>query len=1098
MTYFLLPHLKGSVRRRVSLAFIALVLTITGVSQPCCGIGQLKVDLPGGIMKFGDIINCIRHQTPFGVGNDKYAINNNWRIRMKKGPIRLDSLFKIIFTDHGLVIDSTPTNIYIKKKPKLRLEIAWKVKLMVTGIDGELLTDVSVVTSSGQPSYWVTNESGLLVLDSKKMPMDITLSHTGYLPKTLHLRDSGTTQVNLLLEDKTLDDAVVFGYRVGNHRNATGNNLLVKKDAKHQQANTTLPSFLTGQVPGVLPTQTSGVPGSVYAINIRGRSSVINGNDPLFIINGVPFPAGNQSSSYITTGNAGGSLSPLSFVTMHDIESVEVLKDADATAIYGSRGANGVILIRTRQSGSGPGHVSINIANGLSWVTRRPRLMQTDQYLAMREEALKNDGLVAQQRNFPEQLWDRSRSADYGKFAIGGQGRIIDANVSYSGTTGRVNYFFGGNGMQETNVFPTHPAHRLLTANGSLGYRSSNSVLEAEVSGLWGNDNNRQFVTDLTQVQFLAPNVPALTDASSRPLWQTGGVSITNPWYFIGNAYKAVSSNLLVSGNLKWRPIPSLQLRLNGGYGKVSTNEDAQMPIWNQDPGHNPTGSSYWATTTYRGYIFEPQLEYTVRRSDWLLTLLGGSSWQGTRNAVSTVSANGFTADSLLQEQQMAGIVERSGDLSDYLYKALFTCVNFNWKDRYILNVTGRRDGTNRFAGAKAYGNFGAVGAAWVFSGHAAVKKLIPFISLGKLRGSYGVTGNDQIGGGNRYLESWAPTSVFNFQNVPGAYSTGPVDPSVSWEKVRKMEVSLEMGIKNRHMFTVTWYRHRSDHQLLPDSFPLTGSPIQLRNRPVVIENRGWEFNLTSKIIDHPSFGWTMAANLSLPVSKLVAFEGLAASPFGRDLVVGRSLGELRGYRYMGVSPLTGVYQFEDRNGDGKINDADRTVVGNLDVTCYGGWENTFRWKRWGLETLVEGRKQMGASYEAAIFAANPPGSILSGFYSNQPAALNNRWRKPGDVAPYQMVTTRGSSQAGRAMTTYLSSNGILADASFIRVKSLIFSYQWPAEALKKMHLQGITMSLQAQNLFTLTPYQDGDPEIQRAITLPPMRSVMANLQVRF
>jgi hypothetical protein len=570
--------------------------------------------------------------------------------------------------------------------------------------------------------------------------------------------------------------------------------------------------------------------------------------------------------------------------------------------------------------------------------------------------------------------------------------------------------------------------------------------------------------------------------------------------YFIGNTYEAASTHLLLSGNVRWQPLHfPLQLRMTAGISKTGTDELSVIPIRNQDPSLNPTGSAYEAHSAYRSWIAEPQATYVFRRKSWVFDILAAYSWQGVRNVITSSTALGFASDSLLrQPSYAASTFPDSPQLADYQYRSLLGRVNINWRNTYILNVTGRKDASTRFEGAHQTGYFGAAGMAWVFSEAPWSRRWARVLSYGKLRGSYGVTGNDLVSGNNHYLDSWSPASAIIAQNASSGYSTGPLRPDASWEVMRKLEVALELGwLDNRYTFAVDWYRHRSDHQLLPDTLPLPGTPIHLSNQPVVIQNSGWEFSASAKPLHDSRLEWTVLANVSLPVSRLVRFDGVAGSPF-RDLQVGRSLNALKAYRYMGVDPSSGIYRFADINKDDTIDGRDRVYGGNLDVTCFGGVENILRWRRWRLQALVDGRIQQGIRYEASIFAVNDPGTNLYGYYSNQPVSVTNRWRQPGDRALFQQVSAGTTSPAADALQLWLGSNAVLTNASFLRLRTVSLSYEWPADALKKIHLQGIKLSLQAQNLLTLTPYRGVDPEVQSAVILPPLRTVMAGIQVKF
>jgi hypothetical protein len=310
------------------------------------------------------------------------------------------------------------------------------------------------------------------------------------------------------------------------------------------------------------------------------------------------------------------------------------------------------------------------------------------------------------------------------------------------------------------------------------------------------------------------------------------------------------------------------------------------------------------------------------------------------------------------------------------------------------------------------------------------------------------------------------------------------------------MEFATDWGfLSNRYLFSLAWYRHRSDNQILPDSFPKSGPPNTLHNRPVVLQNSGWELNLLAKNIDKKDFGWTTSLNFSFPVNKLLYFSNPSPS-FYDNFVIGQSIHVLKGYKYLGVNPTTGLFQFRHQQGDTPTK-ADITTLGNLDITCFGGLQNNIRWHHWQLETNIEFRKQKGANYQAAIYQANPPGSFHT-IYSNETTDILHRWQKPGDIAPYQKLTTKKSSPAAQAITNYLQSDGILTDASFARLKTITLSWDWPDRLLRKLGLQEGKLSLEGQNLFVLTPYKGTDPETQSILVLPPLKTIELHVQVKF
>jgi hypothetical protein len=264
---------------------------------------------------------------------------------------------------------------------------------------------------------------------------------------------------------------------------------------------------------------------------------------------------------------------------------------------------------------------------------------------------------------------------------------------------------------------------------------------------------------------------------------------------------------------------------------------------------------------------------------------------------------------------------------------------------------------------------------------------------------------------------------------------------------------------------------------------------------PVVVENSGYEFSLLATLADKNYFGWDIGINWTIPMNKLVSFPQLGSSDYAGRLVVGHSINVLRGYVYKDVDRRSGLYRFADLNGDGNVTDADQKVVGNFDVTGFGGFENTMRWRRFQLQVLIDARLATGLNYLAPIFANNPPGAIKNGLSSNVPRVLLNHWRQAGDRAAYQRIYAAPDSAADATMQLYLRSSALLANTSFVRLRKLSIVYDLPAPKVAAMHLSSLSVFADAQNLFVVSPYK-ADPEIQSVLTMPTMRTIEVGVRI--
>lgn len=855
----------------------------------------------------------------------------------------------------------------------------------------------------------------------------------------------------------------------------------------------TAQTMLEGEATGVLVNETSGIPGSSSYLTVRSQSSIISGTDPLYLIDGVPEAAGNASVSYIQSGIASGTLSCWSFISPFDIERLDVLKDGDATAIYGSRGANGVVLITTRRRKAGQAKWNLAVSMGNSNATMTPAFMNSSEYLAMRREALLNSGLTPDSVNAPDLTRvDTTRNTNWRKWLLGRHARLADIKLAVSGGSRMDNYTVGVNYLKESTPLPTQPDHDRLTTNFNYNHLSRNRRWTLEIAGVSGWDANHQFVAiDPTAFQTLAPDAPSPLDRSGH-LNFPPGLPFYNPLTVIRQPYEALSSNNLLSLVTGYQFSTHLHWQTTLGFNHIQIQEYGEMPLGAQNPAYVPQATGFFANTKLDSRTCEPGIEYKTKTGKLEVSLLGGASFQVSNNHSSARVDTGYVNDVALLHHEHAIPEDTSSYATHEVYSALFGNLNANWGDRYVLNLTARRDESSRFPVNQRFGNFGAVAFAWIFSDVTLIQRRLSFVSYGKIKLSDGVTGNNQMG--DRSQQNIAGTSIESFQSIAGLYPSNPT--GTGWTKTYKTELALDLGfLQNRILFNVSTYRHRIDNLVQTGAAPMGRSGLSTSGWPVVLENSGYEFFASAKVADNSSFGWDISVNWTIPKSKLVSFPQLANSPYDGRLIVGQSINVLKGYVYRGVDRQTGLYSFADINHDGKITEADKKIVGRFDVTGFGGFENLIRWKQFQLQALIDVRFATGVNYLSAILADNPPGTISLGLSSNVPKAFLSHWRHPGDHASYQKVYAIPDVNADSTLNLYLNSSALLANTSFVRLRKLSIAYNLPPIKSMVMHLTSLTIFLDAQNLIIFSPYK-ADVEIQSLLTMPTMRTVEVGIRL--
>jgi len=939
----------------------------------------------------------------------------------------------------------------------------------------------------------------------------LVISHIGYSSQEVTIKNEKSIRVRLEIAVSTLDATVVKGYYNTSERLNTGNVSTVKGEDIAKQPVTDPLLALAGRVAGLYIQQTSGNPGSYSAIYLRGQNSLPGAgkpgtvNDPLFIIDGVPYSSASLTSSDIgggAVGIPGGSfvrglgLSPFNNLNPADIESIDVLKDADATAIYGSRGSNGVILISTKKGKIGQTKIDINVRTGGSRVSKKIDLLNTPQYLQMRREAMRNDQTIIDPGyDFDLIAWDTTRYTDWQKVLIGNTAHFTDAQVSISGGNTNTQFLVSGGYSRQSTVFPGDYDDRKASIHFNINHASSDQRFRLQFSGGYSIDDNRLPMTDFTSSILLAPNAPAVYDAKGNLNWEFHGATPTwfNPFAGTYIHANANTGNLLSNLVISYQIINGLQIKASAGYNASEMNQ-AQLFFGNAVP---PPGnlqplsrSNSIATGGNKVWILEPQLDFHKQINRMTIDFLLGSTFQKNMQSTISTRAYGFTSDALVPNPLLSSFNYLSSyGQSEYRYNAIFGRLSCNWNNEFLLNLTGRRDGSSRFGPDRLFGNFGAVGVGWIFSSESFIQEKLPVLSFGKLRASYGVTGNDQIGD-YQFLSTYSGNGI-TYQGGTGLYPTALTNPYFAWEQDKKVEGGIELGfLKDRILITTSYYRNRTGNQLVGYPLPsITGFSSVEANLPAVIQNSGWEFTLTSTNFKGQNFSWTSSINLSISSNKLVAYPGIQSSPYRFQYQVGKSLFTQYLYHFTGVSPQTGMNTFANKNGSNTPDfNADQYFTKSLAPMPYGGFQNTFRYKGWNLDLFFQFARQKGFNY---LKFFNQPGLP----FSNLPTEALNRWKKIGDIATLEKFSN--SFDAYLSYITLQGSDATLTDASFIRLKNVALSYQFSSKWMKQAHLQNMSVYLHCENIFTLTKLRLLDPE-SPGLGLPPLRTITAGLNIGF
>lgn len=972
---------------------------------------------------------------------------------------------------------------------------------------GNALPGANVSVRNGGAGATV-DSNGEFTLSGIDPSSTLEFTYIGYDTRVVKLgKNQKDISITLSRQVRSLEEVVTNGYTSTIRKYEVGSIKKIVFDEIPQQVGTNIFTALQGRIPGMVVTQQSGLPGSPYRVQLRGQRSIgitANGqlpnNAPLFIVDGVPFLSSSESIA-----QKGGILSnnPFSTLNPDDIESIEVLKDANTTSVYGSLGANGVVLITTRKAKTGAPSFSANFYTGFSSITRAPDFMNTEEYLAMRKEAFRNDNEVPDPNNaYDIFTWDNKRYNDWKELLIGGTANVTDAHLRFAGGSQYTQFAISGGFNKESTVFPTDHAKTFTSASFNFSHKSPSKKLEFSVSASYGYDKNKLFGVDPTLYITTSPNAP-------NPYTEDGGLNwgdsteypFSNPFSYLNQPYNITMERLTTGFTISYKPLPKFTLRTSAGYNLITCDEVYQIPIASQDPQFNPTGSASFGNSKNRNWIIEPQAEFrdSIGKGDF--KFLVGSSLRSRTALADLLDGINYTNDAGLNSINNAGSITAINDYNQYKVISAYALLNYIFDEKYVLEASARRDGSSRFGPNRKFGNFASIGAGWIFSGEKFMKGLYPAFSFGKLRLAYGSSGNDQIGD-YQFLDAWINNTRNPYQNptiIPSRLS----DLDYQWEIQRSFDIGVDLGFsKNRFKLSATFNQSRTGDQLAAITLPVqTGFNKVIRNYPAVTQNRNLEIELTTTNILSKNWKWNTSINISFLKNKLLKFPDLKNTDYGANrFVIGKPLNIVWGYRTGELDETTGTYHILDKNGKNIDMPStlptfdDKVVLGTYDPEYFGGMENSIEWKNWQLQFLFQFVKQMG---QDAIYGNDK----VPGYVINQSTSLLNRWVSPGNVnnVPYPKYTQSSNSLAAISWFFVNGSDRAFSDASYIRLKNISLVYNLPKHWFKKLNINKCSMYLLGQNLLTFTHYNGYDPEIwESKYSLPPLKTFAVGIQVTF
>ncbi|CAN5244208.1 TonB-dependent receptor [soil metagenome] len=938
----------------------------------------------------------------------------------------------------------------------------------------------------------------------------LVFSFIGFISQELTVGAPNVYIIQLSPDVQQLSEVIVTGYVVQEKREITGSIASVSSADFQDIPVVGVDQALQGLAAGVQVTQSSGTPGGGIQVRVRGNTSISASNRPLFIIDGVPV----EDGALALRSFGGQNDNALSTINPNDIENIQVLKDASAKAIYGSRAANGVVLVTTKRGRmDSRTNINMEVQRGIIDPTNKIRLLNSGQLLELQREAYINAGQNPDEQGLIPGVNDAVNTNWLDE--IFRRGILQQYQLSARGGSEKTSFYISGayrdeEGVQLNNKFERYTGMINLdhkaTTRLSFG---SNLTLSRTHNHRVKGDNFLDGVYSgaVKSLPFYYPydelgNIigPGSAAYAAFPNFNPVGQAVLP-------RFITYTTKILGGVFAEYELLEGLRFRtkFSADYNGVSEDqfEPSSTAIGGFLESVGGRGYGVYSTGAYATIINTNTLTFskTLRDRHNILGVAGTEFLQRTERT-SSVQGRLFPSDDFTYITS-AGIVDAG---SSYMVQnglvSYFIQANYDFRKKYFLTLNTRLDGSSRFGAGRRYGLFPAISGGWSIASEPFMENMT-FIDDLKLRASYGVTGNERIGDFT-FLGTWAAST---YSGVSGTAPAGLSNPNLQWERTTEGTVGVDLSFFNgRLQANFDAYSNITNDLLFAQPIPATTGFGSFQGNIGTISNKGLELALTTVNVNR-RVNWSTTINVSRNINKVVSladtlplFRGYQASGISNTNVVlpGHPLGTFWGLRFLGVDPATGDAIYDDINEDGEITPDDATVIGNAQPLFLGGITNRFSFGGFDLNIFFQfsyGNKMLNFSNTALLDA----GEDLS---NNQVVAALDRWRQPGDI------TSVPRYEAGNTVNNWHSSR-FLEDGSFLRLKNISLGYSIPNNYLGKVKIYSARVFASATNLLTFTNYTGGDPEVSTLdgsttaqgidfFTLPQVRTMMVGINVTF
>ena len=941
-----------------------------------------------------------------------------------------------------------------------------------------------------------TGFDGDFVINAKRGQI-LIVSFVGM--KTIEVPASPSMVIKLGDSSNQLETVVVVGYGTQSKKKLTDNIARVTAKDIQQIPVSNVQNALVGKLAGVQITQTNGKVDGGINIRVRGAASISAGTQPLYVLDGIPLVTTDESSN-------GAPTNPLLTLSPNEIESIDVLKDASSAAIYGARGANGVVLITTKRGKEGKGTFSINLSQGVSQATHKRKWLNADQYIELFTEASINglgDAVEAEDTfDFLAQGTDwrnREVNTDWQDTAFQ-DGFNTDADFSVSGGDAKTKYFLSGAYNNTTGIIINNALER-VTARTNVSHKISDrftagmnlSFSRSEIDRI---QDDKSFTTPLQAVA-QSPLSPArLADGTANPntLYANYLLAMDNTFW------KTIMRRVTGKVYGEFKIIPSLKANSDFSYDLLSQTEDAWYG--KNSPFMATDGEAYATSVNNETYIYSNYLTFDKTFGEkHNINAVAGMEFNKFNRRFQSVTSIYFPNDSFQTIDGGAEVNAGSGNQTDYTFVSQFGRLTYSYDNKYILKASIRRDGSSRFGKNERFGSFPAFSAGWIISEENFLKDNATVTFL-KLKGSWGKLGNAELGNfASRQLYESKP---YNLKSGLSFSQAG--NDNLTWEKSTQIDFGVEFGLLNRISVEADYYKKNTNGLLFRVPLSISSGASTINQNIGEVQSSGVEFSLNTKNINSGNLKWNTSFNITTNESKVVSMPNN-----NKDIVttftinrVGENISSFYLVEYAGVDSANGDALFVKNtpNTDGSLDksttndysEAKRVVSGNPFPTLMAGLTNTMNYK--GIDFSFTFQGEWGASI---YNSAGKYQSVSADYFDNQTTDQLKRWQKPGDITNVPQARLYGSNGTGE-------STRFLDKTDFVRLRNLTIGYSLSGNAIKELGMSSVRLYATGVNLLTFTNYNGYDPEARRDDTgigeefysTPPARTIALGVNINF